>query len=114
MDIYNFDILCIQNAYQKTKKLFSIKKQKQNLMKEMKIFFTLGIMIGVFTVCFLPGAVLAMAIISNIEINSSVVICSSIMIASNSLWNFFIYSTREKVFRTTSKHLNKKLLFCLK
>ena len=113
--IFTILTFCIYKRHiKKRKKLFSLKKQKQNLIKEMKIFFTLGIMVGVFTVCLLPGTVLAMAVISNIEINSSVIICTAVMIASNSLWNFFIYSAREKEFRTTSKNLYKKLLFCLK
>ena len=98
----------------KRKKLFSTKRQKQKLMKEIKVFFTLGVMVGVFTICFLPAAALPMAIINTIEFNSTAVICIAVMAMSNSLWNFFIYSAREKEFRTKSKNLYKKLLFRLK
>ena len=113
--IFTILTFCVYKRHsKKRKKLFSSNKQKQNLTKEIKLVFTLGIMVGVFTVCFLPAAVSGMAVISNIEINLSVVICSSVVAKSNSLWNFFIYSAREKKFRTTSKNLYKKLLFCLK
>ena len=113
--IFTILTLCIYKKHSKNqKKLFSTKKQKQKLMKEIRFFFTLGIMVGVFTICFLPAAVLAMTVISTKEYDTSAIICSSIMITSNSLWNFFIYSAREKEFRTTSKNLYKKLLFCLK
>ena len=113
--IFTILTFCVYKRHsKKQKKFFSTKKQKQNLMKEIKLIFTLGIMVGVFTACFLPAAVLTMVVISSIKVNSSVVICTSVMIASNSLWNFFIYSAREKKFRTTSKNLYKKLLFCLK
>ena len=113
--IFTILTFCVFKKHsKKRKKLFAVNEQKQKSIKEIKFFFTLGIMVGVFTVCFLPGGILAMIVISTIEFNPLAFICSAVMITSNSLWNFFIYSAREKEFRITSKNLYKKLLFCFK
>ena len=51
--IFTILTFCVYKKHsKKRKKLFSTNKQKQKLTKEIKLFFTLGIMVGVFTVCF--------------------------------------------------------------
>ena len=97
---------------EKRKKLFTTVRQRQKSNEETKLFFTLGIMVGVFSICFLPPAVVSIIIFSFGGVNCLMFISGSVILISNSLWNFFIYSAREKKFRTLSKKLYKKLLFC--
>ena len=97
---------------EKRKKLFTTERQRQKLNKETKLLFTLGIMVGVFNICFLPAAIMSIIVITFGGVNCSLCISAIVILTSNSLWNFFIYSAREKKFRKLSKKLYKKLLFC--
>ena len=97
---------------EKRKKLFTTVRQRQKLNKETKLLFTLGIMVGVFSICFLPGAIVLILGIIFGEFDCLIGVSAIVISTSNSLWNFFIYSAREKKFRTLSKKLYKKLLFC--
>ena len=96
---------------------------------EMRLLGTLGVMTAVFTICVLPLAViiivsafLPFADITNSENFDSVATTKfisveyslSLLLAGNSLWNCFIYSTREINFRTAAKLLYKKIAQRLK
>ena len=97
---------------EKRKKIFTTKRQRQKLNEETKLLFTLGIMVGVFSICLLPAAIVSILVITFGAVNRSLSISVAVILESNSLWDFFIYSAREKKFRTLSKKLYKKLLFC--
>jgi len=95
------------------KKLMS-KRQTRESKTEERLTKTLSIMVGIFTLCVLP-AILFIAIpkalptikTENITILAkeparafkSLEIAATIILASNSLWNCFIYSFRNKEFR---------------
>ena len=97
---------------EKRKKLFTTVRQRLKSNKETKLLFTLGVMVGVFSICFLPAAIVSILGITLEGVDCLILISVTIISTSNSLWNFFIYSAREKKFRTLSKQLYKKLLFC--
>ena len=98
----------------KRQQIISTKAQKQEIKKQIRFLFTLGIMVGVFSLCLLPLLIfLILGFVFRIfsfEIFLIVLTCSMVFASSNSLWNFFIYNARDKAFRTTFKRLFKKLL----
>ena len=104
--------LVYKKYFEKRKKVFRTERQKQKLNKETKLLFTLGIMVGVFSICFLFAAIVLIIVITFGRVNRSLYISAAVILMSNSLWNFFIYNAREKKFRTLSKKLYEKLLFC--
>ena len=92
---------------------------------ERRLLTTLGIMITVFTLCIVPNTVVL--IISGnsshiIKRNSkdydpvttmklfSAGVLVGLVLVSNSLWNCFIYSFREKSFRIATKLLYKRIV----
>ena len=95
---------------------------------EMRFLGTIGVMIATFTICVLP---LAVVLVRNTFLpyddirNSknfdpvattklSVELSLGLLLISNSLWNCFIYSTREVDFRRDEKLLYKQIVQCLK
>ena len=97
---------------EKRKKLFTTVRQRVKSNKETKLLFTLGIMVGVFSICFLPTVIVSIIVITFGRVNCLICISAIVILISNSFWNFFIYNAREKKFRALSKKLYKKLLFC--
>ena len=94
-------------------------KQKK-LEEQMQLARTLGIMIGTFTFSLLPAIIIILLphFLSNISLNrpsdldlsaanllTSLEMVAVIILTSNSLWNCFIYSTRDKKFRHACKQL---------
>ena len=102
----------------KRQKIVSTELQKQEMKKQIRLLFTLGIMVGTFSLCLLPLVIVV--ILQGFFLNSVhqyfliLLTCSMVFATSNSLWNFFIYNARDKAFRSTAKRLYKKLLCCLK
>ena len=100
-------------------------KSKKDAALQKHLMGTLGIMVGAFTASFLPAVIFPLwklslplslpnpitfysqTIINSISIQSIVLI----LFTTNSLWNFFIYSARDKLFRKATKELYLKL-FC--
>ena len=100
-------------------------KSKKDAALQKRLMGTLGIMVGAFTASFLPAAIFPLwrsslpsrlsnpitfyneTIINSISIQLIVLI----LLTTNSLWNFFIYSARDKLFRKATKELYLKL-FC--
>jgi len=96
---------------------------KKTCALEMRLARTLGIMVGVFTLCLLPVAI-ALTLpfflpgVSNFDPenlnpqkSSAILILEVIVIivlTTNSLWNFFIYNGRDKRFRESMKELVSK------
>ena len=91
---------------------------------EMRLLGTLGVLTAVFTICVLPLAVILIvsAFLPFADTTDSenfdpvattkfisVEYSLSLLLASNSLWNCFIYSTRETNFRSAAKLLYKKI-----
>ncbi|XP_039251399.2 uncharacterized protein LOC120328901 isoform X1 [Styela clava] len=87
---------------------------------EQRVARTLGIMVGVFTVCILPSVTTIVAGFflpqtvwgdpNNIDVYTSNVYVSSeyvavILLTSNSLWNFFIYNMRTSGFKEATRKL---------
>ena len=99
---------------------------------EMRLLGTLGVMTAVFTTCVSPLALIPIVsafLLSADTIDSenfdpetvdvttkfiSVEIALGVLLASNSLWNCFIYSIRETNFRSAAKLLYKKIAQGLK
>lgn len=93
---------------------------------EARLVTTLVLMIGVFTLCFLPTLTIMVTRLStdwssgtqhNCPSNNhknktlkSVEYVSTFILLSNSLWNCFIYSGRNQVFRKSALNLYKSLL----
>ena len=66
-------------------------------------------MVGAFSVCLLPSGISILIVIASLKLDRSAAISSIVILTSNSLWNVFIYSAREKKFRAALKTLYKKL-----
>ena len=99
----------------KERQKIKIKKiQKIEMKIQIRLLFTLSIMVCLFSVCVLPPAVAIFLRIPEklMEYKPEENVFLAFVVMSNSLWNFFIYSFREKRFRETSKNLYKKLLCC--
>ena len=127
MWIFTIMTLVFYKKYlKKRQNIISTNAHKQEMKKQIRLLFTLGIMVIVFSVCILPIVISCFFIFYNTSIERlssnfwtsrtivTIILCSLVMCASNSLWNFFIYSARDKAFRTSSKNLYKRLLCCLK
>lgn len=87
---------------------------------EMRLMRTLGVMVGVFTLCLLPAILVLLSgiFLSDIYFNrplalsqnavssyTSAEVVAVIFLTSNSLWNCFIYSARDRSFRDATKRL---------
>ena len=92
---------------------------------ERRLLTTLGIMMTVFTLCIVPSAVVLLISGNSSHIikrNSkdydpvtttklfSAGVLVGLVLVSNSLWNCFIYSIREKSFRIATKLLYKRIV----
>ena len=118
--------------YTDSRKTFRFNKQQQkDFLLQIHFLITLGIMVGIFTICVLPRVVFLIfqwfetpgeCLLSNllrlpkdkfITFLSAEVV-TTIFLTSNSLWNFLIYSVRDKTFRKSSKKLYSRLLCGLK
>ena len=100
------------------RRLFRTVKKKQEINKQIRLSFTLGIMVAVFTICLLPTAFNSISKFFGSylagKVAAQVSLYVFVILTSNSLWNFFIYSARDKAFRTSMKKLKQKLYCCLK
>ena len=107
-----------KKSSKKIQSIISTQAQKREMKKQIRLLFTLGIMVGTFSLCFLPLVLLEiLGFIFPVSLKKNFVVvstCYMVFATSNSLWNFFIYNARDKAFRSTSKRLYKKLLCCLK
>ena len=100
-------------------------KSKKDAALQKRLMETLGIMVGAFTASFLPVLIfilwkssLPLSLPNPITFYNETIINSIsmqmivlILLTTNSLWNFFIYSARDKLFRRATKQLYLKL-FC--
>ena len=93
------------------RQMVSTKSQELHLKRQMRLMITLGIMVGVFSLCVLPAIITFITVfrVENIveyfqsrNPTSSVIVM--VIITSNSLWNFFIYSARYRTFRKSAKN----------
>ena len=91
---------------------------------EMKLARTLGIMVGIFTLCLLPVAIVLIIPfflpgVSNFDPENlnpqkssaitTLEVIVIVLLTTNSLWNFFIYSARDKRFWEATKELATKI-----
>ena len=96
---------------------------------ERRLLATLGIMMTAFTLCIVPTAIVLIISANSsyiIKRNSrdydpvtttklsSAMLLAGLVLVSNSLWNCFIYSIREKSFRKAAKLLYKRIAQRLK
>lgn len=119
-------IVSLQHAKRRNK-LTSQNTAKVSI--EVRLAKTLGIMVGVFSACVIPT--LAILIVPMFtpglrfnhpcELNlkaalifTSIEYCVIFLLMSNSLWNYFIYSARNKGFRTAASGLYKPLFSKIK
>ena len=116
--------------YVKNRKDLNI-SEKKDTAKQIHLLITLSIMVGVFTACVLPQLLFLFVYSSTLAVDlpeqsilgvnnqsfinaASAEVVISMLVASNSLWNFFIYSARDKKFRKATKNLFKSLLTVFK
>ena len=109
----------------------SLRKHDRQLQTndEMRLLGTLGIMIAVFTFCVVPNAVILeiRSYFPHVELSNPtdfdviaamqfkyVRYSTAILVASNSLWNCFIYGIRETKFRSAAKLLYKRIALRLR
>ena len=115
-------------------KIYSNKRKSFNLTDQHKkeaafqthLLFTLGAMVGVFTMCFVAGGVFLVIhliilpaddSISNLLRvlgpsfidHASAELIISLFLTSNSLWNFFIYGATDQTFRKATKKMYSQL-----
>ena len=103
-------------------------RQNQDSKTERRLTKTLLIMVGVFTACILPALIFVLIPEFVPSVNSENVrvlareparifitleLAVVIILASNSLWNCFIYSFRNKEFRKDAASLHLKILSAL-
>ena len=98
------------------RQIVSSQLQELHLKRQTRLMLTLSIMVGVFSVCVLP-AVVAFITVFQVEnvvdyfrsFNPSTSVIVMIILTSNSVWNFFIYSTRDRAFRKSAKNKLRNL-----
>ena len=103
--------------------------RQQQTDDEMHFLITLGVMIAVFTFCIVPNALILLisGYLPHIDLSKPgdfdavaarqftfIESSTKIILVSNSLWNCFIYSIREKTFRSATKLLYKRIVRRLK
>ena len=96
---------------------------------EMRLVRTLGIMVGVFTLCLLPAALVLLVALGLPDIYynqplllneqsasnyTSAEVIVVLLLTSNSLWNCFIYSVRDRKFRDASKNMYGNIALALR
>ena len=98
----------------KRKRLVANRFQSNQIKQQKRLLQTLGIMVGVFTLCLVPTV--PFTLLQDPQsfqdfrsfFNSAGVVVA-IVLASNSLWNFFVYNARNKDFKKTVKNLYSRL-----
>ena len=115
----------------KPKKFYITDQHKKEAAAQIQLLITLSIMVWVFTICILPGAIFVLVqslqklsggVLSILQTLGqkkhtefvSAEVVTALLLTSNSLWNFFIYSARDKKFRKASKKLYCRLLSSIK
>ena len=104
----------------KVRKELTTGRHRYNYAAERKLSKTLSIMIGVFSACILPAVILLLIPEFVASINSykveqfnktlanafqSIELAAAIILSSNSLWNAFIYTFRNKEYRKNTAEL---------
>ena len=104
------------------------RKQNQDSKNERRLTKTLSLMVGVFTACVLPAIIFVIVPETVPSINGENItvlarkpasafitleLAAVIILASNSLWNCFIYSFRNKEFRKDAANLHFKIMSAL-
>ena len=110
------------------KKLVSSARQNRDSRLERRLTKTLSIMVGVFTACILPALIIVIIpfVVPSIDAPNITILAKEparafislelaviIILASNSLWNCFIYSFRNKEFREDAAAIYFKILSAL-
>lgn len=93
-------------------------KDKDN---DYRLAVTLMIIVGVFTICCLPAVIISITFLQFKALEddyqpyrgyvfNSIDVVAGIVLMSNSLWNYFIYSGRNEDFRRASRLLRQKII----
>ena len=116
--------LMFYKVYVKTHRhLTNNRKYREYLKKESRLTFTLGIMVSVFSVCVSPtimyiilGSLVINGMIKTLEFNffASFEYFAIICLLTNSLWNFYIYNIRNKLFKVALQKIFKRLFSTFK
>ena len=92
------------------RQIIPTKSQELHLKRQTRLMITLGIMVGVFSLCVLPAVITFVTVFLDenfvehiLSFNPSGPVIIIIILTSNSLWNFFIYSARDRAFRKSAK-----------
>lgn len=120
--VTNISIFVIVRRRRKERRLLtnSVHKPNQERNEDTRLAVTLTIIVGVFSTCCLPAAIISVVFL-NYRISSStpnperdtifnsVDFVAAVVLMSNSLWNYFIYSARNKDFRKASGNLWRRI-----
>ena len=116
-------------TYVAARSTFRNHNRQRQTNDEMRFLVTLAVMIAVFTLCIVPNALISCisVYLRHIDLQdprnfnalsfmrfTSTELSMKMLLASNSLWNCFIYSIREKAFRNATKLLYKRIVRRLK
>ena len=98
----------------KRKRLVANRFQSNQIKQQKRLLQTLGIMVGVFTLCLVPASTFTLLQHSQAYLDfrrffNSAGVVVAIVFTSNSLWNFFVYNARNKDFKKTAKNLYSRL-----
>ena len=93
------------------REIISEQGQRTEMIRQFRLLPTIGIMTGIFSICSLPTVFANLLLLlkpsqSNPSVNVSVVV----ILMTNSLWNFIIYCTRDRLFWKATKDVCKQFL----
>ena len=102
----------------------NLSTNQDNVKKQRKLNFILSLMIAAFSFSILPSVLVLVVLFfipgidlqspqtfdsTNFNIVTSFELTAAIILASNSLWNFLIYSLRIRAFRKAASEIYKKI-----
>ena len=86
--------------------------EQKNRLKQIKLVKTFGIVLGVFLCCFLPTMIIAIlqeTVCNAACVPSGILLLSGMLVGANSAINPFIYSSRNKEYRTAYRQFFSRL-----
>nr|XP_039254029.1 uncharacterized protein LOC120331068 [Styela clava] len=116
-------LLVYSKRHTQVRRQISTRSNDQITISERRLVKTLSIMVGSFTASLLPAIIVLLISMfvddiyyddpeylskTSATIYTTSEFVSVVILSTNSLWNFFIYNSRDKDFRKSAKHLLNK------